>query len=266
MNKVIFLKLGGSLITEKDEPATPRVDVITRIAEEIAEARVADPEMTLLLGHGSGSFGHVPASKYGTRQGVRTPEQWIGFAEVWRDAAALNRIMMDALFATGLPAIAFPPSSSAVARDGEIARWEIGPIEAALQGNLLPVIYGDTLIDEIRGGMILSTEELFRFLAKGLKPQRILIAGMEPGIYSDFPDKHDLIQSITTKTYASVTSKLQGSADIDTTGGMSSKVQLMINIIEELRACKVSIFSGHEPGNILRALAGERLGTQVIYS
>ena len=65
-----FLKLGGSLITDKDTAHTPRIDVIDRIAGEIKKYLVEHPQDSLLLGHGSGSFGHVPAAKYGTREGV----------------------------------------------------------------------------------------------------------------------------------------------------------------------------------------------------
>ena len=35
----------------------------------------------LVIGHGSGSFGHYMASKYGTRKGVDGPDQWAGFAK-----------------------------------------------------------------------------------------------------------------------------------------------------------------------------------------
>ena len=71
-SKLVFLKLGGSLITVKDQPHTPRLDVIERLAQEIAAARSADPGLQILLGHGSGSYGHVPASQFHTRQGVKT--------------------------------------------------------------------------------------------------------------------------------------------------------------------------------------------------
>src|SRR5512146_1620840 len=95
--ELVFLKLGGSLITDKDTPRAPRLDILARLAGEIAEARRQRPRMQIVLGHGSGSFGHVPARKYGTRQGVRTPEEWLGFAEVWKEARALNQIVVDAL-------------------------------------------------------------------------------------------------------------------------------------------------------------------------
>ncbi|HNB52006.1 MAG TPA: hypothetical protein PK530_08695, partial [Anaerolineales bacterium] len=104
-----FLKLGGSLITDKTKPGTVRADVLARLAGEIADVW-REGDLHLILGHGSGSFGHVPAKKYGTRQGVQTPDQWRGFAEVWREADLLNRHVVDALWQAGLPAIRFAVS------------------------------------------------------------------------------------------------------------------------------------------------------------
>jgi len=112
---MIFLKLGGSLITEKDKPSTVRARILERVCKEIAAARAAHPGLRLLLGHGSGSFGHVPAQQHGTRAGVASPAQWRGFVEVWQQAAALDRLVMDALQAAGLPALAFPPLAATTA-------------------------------------------------------------------------------------------------------------------------------------------------------
>ena len=63
----IFLKLGGSLITDKRSAETPRPDVIRQLAAEIADARRRNPDLRLVIGHGSGSFGHVFGHRYGTR-------------------------------------------------------------------------------------------------------------------------------------------------------------------------------------------------------
>ncbi len=88
---LIFLKLGGSLITDKSKARAPRLDVIRRLAAEVRQARAEQPNLALVLGHGSGSFGHLEAKRYGTAHGVNTPEQWRGMAEVWRVADLLNR-------------------------------------------------------------------------------------------------------------------------------------------------------------------------------
>jgi isopentenyl phosphate kinase len=262
VSELVFLKLGGSLITEKSKPATLRADVLQRAVEEIAAARKAQPSLRILLGHGSGSFGHVPAKKHGTRDGVHTPEQWAGFVEVWRQAAALNRAVMDALAAADLPAIAVPPSTSASAADGAVQQWDLTPITAALDAGLMPVVYGDVVFDSQRGGTILSTEDLFVHLAAQLRPSRISLAGDEAGVLTSYPGGQ-VVPLITPASYANLAALPGASAATDVTGGMASKVEAMLQIVQAVPACTIRIFSGLEAGNIAAALAGEDVGTAI---
>lgn len=258
-----FLKLGGSLITDKNHPHTPRPDVLRRLAEEIAQARRQHPELRLVAGHGSGSFGHFPAKKYGTRQGVHTRTEWLGFAEVWLEAVALNRLVIDALAAAGLPAISFPPSASTVAADGRVAAWNLTPLQLALQAHLLPVVFGDTVFDQARGGTILSTEDLFDHLAIALRPARILLAGREHGVWDDYPACTRLIPVITPQNLPEVAPALGGSAATDVTGGMASKVHQSLALAERVPGLEILIFSGEEPGAVRQALLGAQVGTVV---
>ncbi len=167
--------------------------------------------MRILLGHGSGSFGHVPARRYGTRQGVRTEQEWRGFVEVWREAVQLNRIVVDALGEAGLPAISLPPSSSTVACDGQVEAWNLAPVRRALEANLLPVVFGDVVFDSQSGGTILSTEDLFSHLADQLQPQRILLAGIEAGVWADFPSCTRLVEEITPASWNDLSATVGGS-------------------------------------------------------
>ena len=68
-SQLVFLKLGGSLITDKTQPMTPRLDVIQHLAGEISAAVKSSPRLSLLIGHGSGSFGHEVADRYQTQAG-----------------------------------------------------------------------------------------------------------------------------------------------------------------------------------------------------
>lgn len=263
MSELVFLKLGGSLITDKHTEAMLRPELVRRIVEEIAAARQAKPELRILLGHGSGSFGHVPAKKYGTRQGVRTPEQWRGFVEVWRYASALNQAIMGALAAVAdQPAVAFAPVSSVLAARGRVQHWNLQPLRAALEAGILPVVYGDVVFDTEIGGTILSTEDLFAHLAAELRPARILLAGSDAGVYTRYPDG-DVIARITPASYANLAALPGASAATDVTGGMASKVESMLGIVHALPECEVSVFSGVEDGNIYKALLGEKLGTVI---
>jgi isopentenyl phosphate kinase len=256
-----FLKLGGSLITDKDSPHTACPKTIRRLADEILAARQTHPAMQLVIGHGSGSFGHMPAKKYGTRDGVHTPEEWLGFQKVWQEARALNQIVMDILSQAGLPVVSFPPSASITAQSGQVQSWDLAPLRAALAAGLIPLIYGDVIFDTIRGGTILSTEELFFHLTPVLSPQRILIAGIENGVWQDYPARTTLIESITPSTFDEVAASLKGSQSVDVTGGMLAKVQSMVDLAAAHPGLEVLIFSGSQQDTLTQAISGENPGT-----
>ena len=108
MKDMIFIKFGGSLITDKNSPLTPRYDVINSLTRQLKTIKNQYPDLKIILGHGSGSFGHSVAKTYQTRFGVRTEEEWLGFSKVWFAARALNSVVMKALQDENLPSITFP--------------------------------------------------------------------------------------------------------------------------------------------------------------
>ncbi|MBI4154352.1 hypothetical protein HY501_03370, partial [Candidatus Woesearchaeota archaeon] len=81
--------LGGSVITDKSKPYTARRDIIRNLAKEIKEA-LDEKKFPLIVGHGSGSFGHTSAAKYSTHNGAINKKSWEGFSKVQNDAARLN--------------------------------------------------------------------------------------------------------------------------------------------------------------------------------
>lgn len=260
---LVFLKLGGSLITDKTRPYTPRPEKLTDLAREIAAALQEHPDLRLVLGHGSGSFGHQAASQFDTRRGVAGPEAWRGFAEVWYQASALNRLVVESLHAVGLPAITISPLSNVTAHDGRVFIWDLFPLLTALTRGLLPIIHGDVVFDDTRGGTILSTEDLFEHLARTMHPGRILLAGLEAGVWQDFPTRSTLVPEITPATFSQQPPSLAAAAGADVTGGMQAKITQMLALIEVVGGLEVLVFSGEEPGNVFRALSGENPGTRL---
>jgi isopentenyl phosphate kinase len=170
---------------------------------------------------------------------------------------------MDALHQAGLLAISFPVSAGAIAADGEVSAWHLDPLKAALANGLLPVVYGDVAFDTARGGTILSTEDVFKHLARELKPQRILLAGLEPGVWADYPKCSQLVDAITPETLENVLPALGGSAAADVTGGMRSKVEEMLALVKEISELEVFIFSGESEGVIMNSLIGTPPGTKI---
>jgi isopentenyl phosphate kinase len=276
MKELVFLKLGGSLITDKMKPYTPRLDAMDDLALQVTTMLHRQPDLRLVIGHGAGSFGHVAASEYKTRDGYPPPSEiayrdgdstediyWKGFAEVWYQASSLNRYVMEALHKAGLRSIALPPSGSVIASDGRVSVWETTPIRMALAAGIVPVIFGDVVFDEIRGGTILSTENLFAYLVKALAPERVLLAGLEDAVWEDFPARTRRIERITPESFEEIKHGVGGSAAADVTGGMEAKVREMLELVQENPGLKVQIFSGTQPGNLARALLGEVLGTEI---
>jgi isopentenyl phosphate kinase len=260
-SNLTFIKFGGSLITDKATPMTARKDIIRRLAQELADFHQVHPERRILVGHGSGSFGHAAASRYNTQNGVSTDEEWLGFAEVWAAARQLNQIVMENFAEAGLPAVAFPPSAGVIAADKQLRSWDLAPIRQALAHRLIPVVQGDVIFDTVLGGTIFSTEEVFQHLAQTLHPAQILLAGADAGVYRDPAAPEEIIPNITPDTYSNIQSGLSGSESPDVTGGMLAKVDLMLALVKADLHLTVQIFSGTQPGMLSRALNREPVGT-----
>ena len=239
-----FVKLGGSLITDKRVENSFRAEAAGQVAREVQSALAKAPDLSLLLGHGSGSFGHVAAKRYGTMQGVNTPEQWRGFAEVATVAAELNYLMAGTLQANGIPVWRMQPSASARSRDGVLVSMALDPIRQALIHGLVPLIYGDVALDEVRGGTIISTETIFFYLAHNLPVSRILLLGEVEGVYDP---QGQVIPKITPTTLVDVEQALSGSAGTDVTGGMETKVRDMVALVEAVPNLNIRIMNGTQP-------------------
>lgn len=264
MKTLVFLKLGGSLITDKHQPNTANKAIITRLVAEIHQVYQQQQGLQLILGHGSGSFGHHAAKKHQTRQGITTDSGWQGFVEVWQAAHQLNQIVLEICQAAQLPVIAFPPSAMVTARNQQFSSFPLENIQAALNAHLIPLVFGDVIFDLEQGATIFSTEEIFFHLAEKLTPSRILLAGIEEGVWQDYPACQHFIPEINSRNIAQIARSLRGSAAAtDVTGGMHSKVISMLTLAQKIPQISIEIFSGLTVGKVASALHGNLHGTRI---
>jgi isopentenyl phosphate kinase len=261
--ELVFLKLGGSLITDKARPFTARLEVLRRLANEVSEALKLSPNIRLLIGHGSGSFGHQVAAQYGTHRGVASEREWRGFSEVSAAAARLNRLVSDIFLAAGVPTLTLQPSASAKCRAGELISIESGPIQESLARGLVPLLYGDVALDEEWGGTIVSTEMLFEFLAAVLDPHRILLVGADEGVKDG---EGSVVPQLTPRSLPSLLPSLAGSEATDVTGGMLDKVERMCNLVATRSDLVVHIITGNKVGLVQQALGDPSFsgGTRIL--
>lgn len=263
MKNLIFVKLGGGLITDKNKPYTPKMEIIERLAREISEAR-KENKFNLILGNGVGSFAHTSAKKYGTINGFSNQESKYGFCTVHNDAAEINKMVINSLLKTGEKVFSVAPSSFLLGKKSKVFDSYLKIIKKLLEFDIVPVVYGDVAVDLKNGCCIFATEDTLVYLAKKLKPQKIIIADKVEGVYTDDPiknEKAEFIPKINKKNWEQVKKFLKGSDGIDVTGGMAQKVEKSIEMAKT--GCKVLIINGNKPDYLKRALLGETLGTVI---
>lgn len=266
---LIFVKLGGSLITDKTKRYAVRRGILERLAGEISAALTETPDLQLVIGHGSGSFGHVAAhdAGYNPADGYPSPE---AFAAVGAAAGELNTMVRRALVDAGVPAVSLPPSALAHARDTAIETFDITSFARLLDWGAVPLTFGDVALTP-DGGTIVSTEAVFAHLARRLRPDRILLLGEVEGVYAKNP--HDmlggkqpkLLREITPLSWPAVRVGLAGARGTDVTGGMIDKVSRMLRLLDVLPALEVVIASGLEHGLLHRALSGQSVTGTLIH-
>lgn len=125
MKKLFLIKLGGSLITNKQRPFTARLSLIEKLCQQIHKLR-EEEGLFLIVGHGGGSFPHYPASKYRTGEGVIGKESLRGIAEVQNAASKLNRIVVEQFIKVGENAVSFSLSSFMTTSNGDVKKVFFG--------------------------------------------------------------------------------------------------------------------------------------------
>lgn len=249
---LIFLKLGGSAITDKTREATPKPDVIRDAARAVRSALDQNSNLQLLLGHGSGSFGHFAAKKSGF--GLQNPdrpsqEYWRAYAETGASAQRLNRLVTDIFLQENVRVVSLQPSASARTRDGELYALDAANIRTALAHDLVPLIYGDVAFDDTRGMSIASTDALFAYLVPILKPSRIIYSTAVNGIYTADPLKNpdaQLLREITPASFEQIRAHVGEAHGVDVTGGMLDKLARSVALVRSLPQTEIFIIAARQ--------------------
>ena len=267
--ETVFLKLGGSLLTDKTVREVLRVNRVESICAQIATVLDERPELKLVLGIGSGSFGHFPAFQYGLAQGADHPDAWMGAAITADSAARLVRHVTGCLIKVGIQAWTCQPGSAWMAQGRRVHGGSADVLARALASDLVPVVHGDVMLDLEQRVCIASTEEIFRFLAPSLQPNRILLAGEVPGIMSG-PAEQWLgakpIPRLQPERCGALPLFPGASRGVDVTGGMRTKLQLCLEMVEACPEAYVHIFDGRPLGAVQAVLTDPDLqvGTRVV--
>jgi isopentenyl phosphate kinase len=242
------LKIGGSILTDKTRGDAARPEEIMRVAQEIA----ARPE-DLVLVHGAGSFGHIPAKRYGLPL-IFSPE---GLRVTHASVARLNDLVVKALSRAGVDSLPVHPLSCLLLSNGRIDSFALEPLKAMLEDGLMPVLHGDVAMDGAQKAGIVSGDQLVSFLARALQAEVVAVGCDVDGVLlSGRP-----LAEISRFDLPAIDGSVGGSAGVDVTGGMRGKLQELLDLAD--MGIDSVIFNAARGGNIVRALQGESIGTKV---
>ena len=261
-NEPIILKFGGSVITDKENPFTARIDVIDQLAREISEYKGK-----MIIIHGGGSFGHPVAHKYKIKEGYRETQQLVGFAETHLSMQKLNTIILQRLIKYGVPAVPVPPLSIITSENGIIKEMGYKVIEKMINTNFVPVLHGDTILDEKMGFTIVSGDQIAAYLSVKLNATRLIFVLDVDGLYTTDPRKFPkakLIEEIDVQTLKKMVNTFRGRRGVDVTGGIAEKVKWITYAAE--RGTQVILINGNVVGRLKGILRGEKVIGTYIYS
>lgn len=256
----IVLKLGGSVVTNKEIPMTSNTKSIVRLAKEIAAADIK----SLIIIHGGGSFGHPLAKKYKIKEGYKEPSQIKGFLKTHQAMLKLNRFIVDALIHHNIPAFSVSPSSCIVTKDGRIQIFNTNVIRQLLKIGLVPVLFGDAILDSHMGFTILSGDQLAAKLAINFKADRIIFGADVDGLFTADPKSDNtaqLMPCILLKELRTMLHRIDETKVTDVTGGMLGKISEVMPAIN--KGIQTSIVNATKEQHIYKALKGEKIGTLI---
>ena len=224
------LKLGGSVVTQKDQPETVDDRALATAARVVGESLGAAPDdptaspgrKSLVVVHGGGSFGHPAAAAHGVSASEGTRDA-AALADIHRAMGRLNNRVVTALHAAGVPALPVRPLSVVRRTDAGVTA-PTAAVEGMLTEGFVPVLHGDVVVDETAGGTVCSGDTLVVALADALDADRLGVCSTVPGVLDD----GEVVPEITG--YEAVADVLGGSDATDVTGGMAGKVRALLDV------------------------------------
>lgn len=257
MKKLVMLKIGGGVITDKNVRYGLKEEVLSRIAGEVEEAYREMEGVDLIIGNGAGSYAHWSAKEYATANGFEDDRGRVGAGRVRHDAVKLNQIVTEALLSREIPAFSFSPSSMLRVINGEVKTAYMESLRDALKQHLVPVVYGDVVVDSKRGSGIFSTERVFKELSSRLVDDysqiRIIHVSSEEGVRV----KGEVVSEINTSNFEDMSIEINGSDGVDVTGGMIHKVKESLEL--SAKGIESLIVSGIVPTRVRSAILGNNV-------
>ncbi len=242
-----MIKLGGSVLTNKNRKYSFRSHVVKRLIKEIKNSSVEE----YILVHGGGSFGHPRAKKFGLNtQEPTDPAE--GMAKVQLDMRRMNNHLLELMMDEGIWGVSMPGGLITIFEDGDLYELDKEIVQRYLSLDTVPVAFGDAAIDKKRGLTICSGDDIMLGLSS-LADKAVFVSDVD-GIYKDETLKRTVTEGILPLENDDVPGRKKFT---DVTGGMNKKLKKMLEISEH--NTRAYLVNGDKKDRLRKILDGEEV-------
>ena len=246
---VFVVKLGGALITYKDDYCKPNIDIISEFGRVLA-SRWSEVQGRLILVLGGGSYGNAVPHRYNLLDsyGDWQPSD---LSLMTVKTFELMSLVTEIFRGRGIPCYPFQTSSYLITRNGEPQKFWLEPIKRALSLGQLPVLSGDMVFDSERGFVIVSSDQIPELFVGDLSLERVVMLTNVPGVLNYLGDSQ-VISRVGPDDHKFVLDNARNSKQLDISGGMRNKVKALLRIAN--LGVESVICDGRNPDVLLQAL------------
>ena len=284
-NKVIILKLGGSLLSDKTKPFSFREKCFSRIVKEIVESSEKISE-NLIIVHGGGSFGHPVANEYQIQLGhnKNIDNQNYGLGLTHLRMQELNFKVTSKFMKQKIPVMSLSPVDLFFKNNKNLKFTGVKQIENLLQNGIIPILFGDVLLHSQNNFSILSGDRIIAELCSSLAKfsvSQVIFATDQDGIIKNFENEQKDYQSENnTSNLGTINPELIKQATIeelkhldlesfngkiDVTGGLDGKIDNIELIFKNKKTISICLINGLRKNYIKKALLNEEIPRTQIF-
>jgi len=248
-----IIKLGGSVITDKSKKSFFKNEIMNNLSKEIKKTN-----KKCIIVHGAGSFGHILAKKYNLNNGLKNNNQLKGFSETIHMVQVLNTYVLKSLNSNGNQTVSIAPHNILKLNNHKIYKMNYEIFSDFMKKNIIPVTFGDVVLDNKLGFSICSGDLIAFALAKYFKPEKVIFLIDEDGLYTSNPKENnqaELLKNIKYVDLKQLSTPLNNHADV--TKGMEGKID-MIDKIAKLGIDTI-LLNGNKPERLYGAIVKNKI-------
>ncbi len=219
--RLLLIKLGGSLISDKTKVNVVRTSEINKVSKQLKD--FLDKNKDIFTG--AGGFGHPVAEKF-----INNLEK--GRSQIKKAVKKLNQYVVNSLNENGLKALSVEPDKTTKYLNGKMISLSSEYIIELFNEGVIPVFHADLVLDRKIGTSVLSMDKFLvdcaiYFKNKGFKIEKALFIGTTPGVISKYGKT---VPTITKKNFSNIKKVFYPGKDIDVSGGMRYKVEQCLRL------------------------------------